>query len=84
MDPVTSRKDNLLFRSVKVARDLNQKLPQRLNLWLDDLCVPIEVELEMEDKSIVDLQATAPNTRRLKTNLPCCEDIPSGMVASAG
>lgn len=43
VDPFTYRKDNLLFGRVKVARDPNQKLPHKLNLWLDDLCVPIEV-----------------------------------------
>ncbi|KAJ8644802.1 hypothetical protein MRB53_006550 [Persea americana] len=32
VDPVTSRKDNLLFGRVKVARDPNLKLPQRLPL----------------------------------------------------
>ncbi|KAJ8617639.1 hypothetical protein MRB53_013825 [Persea americana] len=48
--PATARKENLLFGRVKVAGNLLQDLPQRLHLWLDDLCMPIDVELEREEK----------------------------------
>ena len=48
--PATARKENLLFGRVKVAGNLLQDLPQRLHLWLDDLCMPIDGELEREEK----------------------------------
>lgn len=41
-----SNKEMLIYGRVKVSRDANQKLSQRNYLWLDDLCVPIDVEME--------------------------------------
>lgn len=41
-----SNKEMLIYGRVKVSRDANQKLSQRIYLWLDDLCVPLDVEIE--------------------------------------
>ena len=46
VDPATAKKQMLLFGRVKVARDINQTLLLRIFLYLEDLCLPIEVELE--------------------------------------
>lgn len=47
VDPFTSKKEMMLYGRVKVTRDVNQRLPQSIYLWLDDLCVPIEVEMDL-------------------------------------
>lgn len=57
VDPVTSGKDNLLFGRVKVARDPSHKLHWRLYLWLQDRCIPIDVEMEMKVEVDRDMQA---------------------------
>ncbi|XXG49575.1 hypothetical protein AAC387_Pa02g3726 [Persea americana] len=46
VDPLTSKKEFLLFGRVKIARDTNQTVPQKIYLWLEDLCVPIALGLE--------------------------------------
>ncbi|XXG46623.1 hypothetical protein AAC387_Pa02g1423 [Persea americana] len=48
VDPATARMEMHLFGRGKVSRDVNQCLPQRMFLWLDELCLPIEVEMETE------------------------------------
>ena len=40
----------LIYGRMKVSRDANQKLSERIYLWLDDLCVPIDVEMEKKLK----------------------------------
>lgn len=51
VDPLTSRKEFLLFGRVKIARDTNQTPPRKISLRLEDLCVPIAVALVGGDKS---------------------------------
>ncbi|XXG68639.1 hypothetical protein AAC387_Pa06g1680 [Persea americana] len=50
VDPLTPNKEMLIYGRVKVSKDANQKLPQRIYLWLDDLCAPIDVEMEEMSK----------------------------------
>lgn len=46
VDPATSRQEMLLFGRVKDRRNIYHGFPTRVKLWLEDLCMPIEVELE--------------------------------------
>ena len=46
VDPLASKKEMMLYGRVKVTRDVNQRHLQRTYLRLDDLCVPIDVEME--------------------------------------
>lgn len=56
VDPAITKKQVLLFGRVKVARDISQRLPQRVFLYLDDLYLLIEVEVETEAlKKVKDL-----------------------------
>lgn len=56
VDPAIAKKQVLLFGRVKVARDINQRLPQRVFLYLDDLYLLTEVEVETEAfKKVKDL-----------------------------
>lgn len=56
VDPAIAKKQVLLFGRVKVARDINQRLPQRVFLYSNDLFLPIEVEVETEAlKKVKDL-----------------------------
>ena len=57
--------ENLLFQRVKVARDLYKELRQRICLWLDDMCLPIDVELEREEKIEVLNDGTYAATRKI-------------------
>ena len=46
VDPATSSQEMLLFRRVKVKSDIHHGFPSRVDLWLEDLRLPIEVEIK--------------------------------------
>lgn len=46
VDPVTSNQEMLLFRRVKVKSDIHHGFPSRVDLSLEDLCLPTEVDTE--------------------------------------
>lgn len=56
VDPTTVRKEMMLYGRVKVLRDL----------WLDDICVPIDVEMEKESS---EARNALPKERRIEAIL---------------
>lgn len=46
VDHRTTQQEDLLFDRVKVLRDETRRLPKEIFLWMDDIQVPVTVEVD--------------------------------------
>lgn len=82
VDPLTSRKEFLLFGRVKIARDTNQTPPRKISLQLEDLCVPIAVALE--EVEVVGGDKSAGNDMLVSEVMMACKGGRDGDIVGDG